>query len=110
MAFINSRKHPITHSKSASTSGMVTLLTGLALGLPATATGLPASTPSSDAQVAHAKNLPGVKVEATTTTGDYRVDQLSSPKFTQPLLDTTQYRRNIDFVVRPAGTKKGKRS
>ncbi len=89
MASINSRKHPIIHRKSASTSGMVTLLTGLALALPAIATDLPAATPSSDAQVAQAKNLPGVKVEATTT-GDYRVDQLSSPKFTQPLLDTTQ--------------------
>ena len=91
MAFINSRKHPITPRKSSSTSGLATaatLFTGLALALPAVATDMPASTPSSDAQVAHAKNLPGVKVEATTN--DYRVDQLSSPKFTQPLLDTTQ--------------------
>ena len=92
MAFINSRKHPITPRKSSSTSGLATaatLLTGLALALPAAATDMPASTPPSDAQVTHAKNLPGVKVEATAT-GDYRVDHLSSPKFTQPLLDTTQ--------------------
>ncbi len=91
MAFINSRKHSTTHRKSASSSGMVTaatLLTGLALAFPATATDTPAPASSSDAQIAHAKNLPGVKVEATTN--DYRVDQLSSPKFTQPLLDTPQ--------------------
>jgi len=91
MAFINSRKHPIAPRKSSSASGLAsaaTLLTGLALALPAAAMDTPASTPSSDAQVANAKNLPGVKVEATSN--DYRVDRLSSPKFTQPLLDTTQ--------------------
>jgi catecholate siderophore receptor len=91
MAFINSRKHPIAPRKSSSASGLAsaaTLLTGLALAFPAVATDMPASTPSSDAQVANAKNLPGVKVEATSN--DYRVDRLSSPKFTQPLLDTTQ--------------------
>jgi len=91
MAFINSRKHPITARKSSSASGLAsaaTLLTGLALAFPAVAMDTPASTPSSDAQVANAKNLPGVKVEATSN--DYRVDRLSSPKFTQPLLDTTQ--------------------
>jgi catecholate siderophore receptor len=91
MAFINSRKHPIAPRKSSSASGLAsaaTLLTGLALALPAAATDMPASTPSGDAQVANAKNLPGVKVEATSN--DYRVDHLSSPKFTQPLLDTTQ--------------------
>jgi catecholate siderophore receptor len=91
MAFINSRKHPIAPRKSSSASGLAsaaTLLTGLALAFPAVAADMPASTPSSDAQVANAKNLPGVKVEATSN--DYRVDRLSSPKFTQPLLDTTQ--------------------
>lgn len=91
MTPIKSRKHSVGQRKSQSTAAMMTaatLFTGLALALPATATDMPASTPASDAQVAHAKNLPGVKVEAASN--DYRVDHLSSPKFTQPLLDTTQ--------------------
>lgn len=50
---------------------------------------LAADLPASDAQVVNARTLPGVKVEASTM-GDYRVDQLSSPKFSQPLLDTPQ--------------------
>ncbi|HZY33366.1 MAG TPA: TonB-dependent receptor plug domain-containing protein, partial [Rhodanobacter sp.] len=89
MAHITSRKHPVSHRKSPSASGRLTaatLFTGLALALPVTAAELAVS---ADAQVATAKNLPGVKVEATTG-NDYRVDKLSSPKYTQPLLDTTQ--------------------
>lgn len=85
---IKSRKHVVPSRKQA-LAGMrtaATLFTGLVLALPAVATD--AST-TSDAQVTHAKNFPGVKVEATAS-NDYRVDQLSSPKFTQPLLDTTQ--------------------
>ena len=88
MASITSRKHPLPLRHLPAASGRrtaATLLTGLALAMPALAAELPAS----DAQVVNAKTLPGVKVEATTT-GDYRVDQLSSPKFSQPLLDTPQ--------------------
>jgi catecholate siderophore receptor len=89
MASIKSRKHPVNPRKSPATMmTAATLFTGLALALPAMATDV-SPTSSSDAQVANAKNLPGVKVEATAG-GDYRIDQLSSPKFTQPLLDTTQ--------------------
>ncbi len=65
-----------------------TLLAGLALAGPAAAD-TPAAVGATDAQMAHASNLPGIKVEASVS-GDYRVDTLSSPKFTQPLLDTTQ--------------------
>jgi catecholate siderophore receptor len=89
MAFITSRKHPIARRSPQPATGMLTaatLFTGLALALPAMASDTPAT--ESGAQVATAKNLPGVKVEATAN--DYRVDKLSSPKFTQPLLDTTQ--------------------
>jgi catecholate siderophore receptor len=91
MAFIKSRKHPITQGKPQSATGMLTaatLFTGLALALPTMAADMPATALGADPQVANAKNLPGVKVEATSN--DYRVDKLSSPKFTQPLLDTTQ--------------------
>ena len=65
-----------------------TLFTGLALAFPAAAADSPAANMLTDTQIANAKNLPGVKVVGTSN--DYRVDQLSSPKFTQPLLDTTQ--------------------
>jgi catecholate siderophore receptor len=91
MAFITSRKHPALHDKPPSASGKLTaatLFTGLALALPAMATDSPATFSASEPQTANARNLPGVKVEATRN--DYRVDGLSSPKFTQPLLDTTQ--------------------
>ncbi len=91
MAFIRSRKRPVTHPRSPSTAAMLTtasLFTSLALALPAMAADVLAASPSSGPQVADAKTLPGVQVEATAN--DYRVDRLSSPKFTQPLLDTTQ--------------------
>ncbi len=94
MAFIKSRKHSISASHCASnpTLSMVTaatLLTGLVLALPAAAADLPSAAVSTDAQTAHAKNLQGVKVTANGVS-DYRVDKVASPKFTQPLLDTTQ--------------------
>ncbi|MEP7185548.1 MAG: catecholate siderophore receptor Fiu [Rhodanobacter sp.] len=88
MPSIKSRKHPTCHRQTRPATGMrtaATLLTGLALSMPAIA----AELPTSDAQVVDAKSLPGVKVEANAA-GNYRVDRLSSPKFTQPLLDTTQ--------------------
>lgn len=91
MPFINSRKYPVARRKSPQASGMVaaaTLLTGLALALPAAAGDMPASSPDTDAQITNAKTLPGVKVEATPN--DYKIDKVSSPKFTQPILDTTQ--------------------
>jgi catecholate siderophore receptor len=95
MTPIKSRKHPVASRKQASTAGVLsaaTLFTGLALAFPAAATATDtnnASTDFTEAQVAQAKNMPGVQVQAVTG-NDYRVDKLSSPKYTQPLLDTTQ--------------------
>jgi len=92
MAFITSRKHPVQQRKSHHVSSIgtaATLLTGLALALPAAAADLSATPADSGAQVVNAKTLPGVKVEATAV-NDYRIDHLSSSKFTQPLLDTPQ--------------------
>ncbi|MES1154787.1 MAG: TonB-dependent receptor plug domain-containing protein, partial [Rhodanobacter sp.] len=89
MASIKSRKHAVGSRRQPSTAGVLTaatLVTGLALVHPAIAAD---ASPSHGAQIATAKNLPGVKVEAVAG-NDYRVDKLSSPKFTQPLLDTTQ--------------------
>ncbi|HEY1588129.1 MAG TPA: catecholate siderophore receptor Fiu, partial [Rhodanobacter sp.] len=91
MPFITSRKHPAARRKSPQASGgmvAATLLTGLALALPAAAADMPATGPDTDAQVANAKTLPSVKVEATPN--DYKIDKVSSPKFTQPILDTPQ--------------------
>ncbi|WP_158885745.1 catecholate siderophore receptor Fiu [Rhodanobacter sp. L36] len=91
MAFIKSRKHaPVARkSSNACMATTATLLTGLAFAFPVGATDMAATTSSDSPQVTNAKTLPGVHVEADRA-ADYRVDKVSSPKFTQPLLDTTQ--------------------
>lgn len=91
MAPIKSRKHPVNPRKPQSTAAMLTaatLFTGLAMALPTMAADRSAASPS-DPQVANARSLPVVNVEGTAG-NDYRVDRLSSPKFTQSLLNTTQ--------------------
>jgi catecholate siderophore receptor len=90
MAFIKSRKH----SAAACRRGINTaalLITGLVLAQGAAATDNPGNTnaPPQSAKVGDAQALPGMQVEADRSS-DYRVDKVSSPKFTQPLLDTTQ--------------------
>ena len=77
MAYIKSRKHLVPTAAA--------LLTGLALATPA----LAADDTATDAQAAKAKSLTAVTVEATRG-NDYMADKVDSPKFTQPLLDTTQ--------------------
>ncbi|KRE88400.1 catecholate siderophore receptor Fiu [Frateuria sp. Soil773] len=84
MAFIKSRKHAVNRRQSLGAATAATLLTSFALAHPA----LAADT-GTTAQVSDTKNLPGVKVEANRG-ADYHVDKVSSPKFTQPLLDTPQ--------------------
>ncbi|WP_017463244.1 catecholate siderophore receptor Fiu [Dyella ginsengisoli] len=74
MAFITARKHTLPTTAA--------LLAGMAVAQTAGAV-------DTDAQIAQARTLPGLKVEANRAP-DYRVDTLSSPKFTQPLLDTPQ--------------------
>ncbi|MFA6231346.1 MAG: catecholate siderophore receptor Fiu [Rhodanobacter sp.] len=89
MAFIKSRKHPRSSSRSAASMRWTTtaLVSGLAIATPAAATDMGSA--DTIAQIAHAKSLPRVHVQASAAP-DYRVDQVASPKFTQPLLDTTQ--------------------
>ena len=87
MAHIKSRKHAVPNTKSPQSLTAATLLTSLALGLPASA-------------VAHdVASGPGPEPQTTTLDkidvhGErikrYSADQSSSPKFTQPLVDTTQ--------------------
>lgn len=82
MGFIKSRKHPVAQRSALPAFTAATLATSLALALPAMATD--AAAPATDAQATHARRLQGITVEGTATA------QLSSPKFTQPLLDTPQ--------------------
>ncbi|PXV58347.1 catecholate siderophore receptor [Dyella jiangningensis] len=84
MAYITSRKHAVT--RNALNAAATTLMTGLALAQPALAADTPAG--SGDATTTP-KTLDGVQVQASTTS-DYKVDNLSSSKYTQPILDTTQ--------------------
>ncbi|WP_375592228.1 catecholate siderophore receptor Fiu [Chitiniphilus eburneus] len=73
MAYIRSRKHG-AHCAPALKSTTAALL---ALAVPA-------------ASVAAEATLPTVTVTAPTEQPEYKVDRVSSPKFTEPLLNTTQ--------------------
>lgn len=87
MSHIKSRKHPIKPRKSVSSLSSATLLTGMALSLPI-------------ASIAHAADDAAaptgkaVELQKMTVVGEdqsgYKEDQVSSPKFTQPLQDTPQ--------------------
>jgi catecholate siderophore receptor len=79
MAFIKSRKHA---APAVCTVGAAVLLS-LAHGAMA------ADAPPQTAKVNDAQALPGMQVEADRSS-DYRVEKVSSPKFTQSLLNTTQ--------------------
>ena len=97
MSPIKSRKHPVRHIFPAMAPGLLTtaLLGSLTL-VPAHAA-TSANTSSADAAlIAQARNLPHVQVHGSAGV-DYRIDELSSHKFTQPLLDTTQ---TIDIIGR----------
>ena len=83
MAYIKSRKHRLP-AIAAQPLAAVTLLAGLAVTAPAAAS----DDTAADAQ-SKAKSLMPVTVEATRGS-DYVADRVDSPKFTQPLLDTTQ--------------------
>jgi catecholate siderophore receptor len=91
MRLIKSRKHPVDRSTQSLTPGLLTtaLLGGLALTAHVHATDAADLLPTTEALVSQAKSLPRVQVNGHAGP-DYRVDQLSSPKFTQSLLDTTQ--------------------
>jgi catecholate siderophore receptor len=92
MAHIKSRKHAVP-AKSPQSLTAATLLTSLALGLPASAVAQDAASgPSPDAQ---ATTLDKVDVHGQRIKR-YAADHVSSPKFTQPLVDTTQTFNVID--------------
>ncbi|MDY1548221.1 catecholate siderophore receptor Fiu [Luteibacter sahnii] len=79
MAFIKSRKHAAPAARTVSAAVLLTLAHGAAA----------VDAPPQQAKVNDAQALPGMQVEADRSS-DYRADKVSSPKFTQSLLDTTQ--------------------
>jgi catecholate siderophore receptor len=82
MGYIKSRKHASLHSSPLA----ATLLTGLALATPLPSMAQTVAGPTADDQVTTLG-----KVEVRGKQGKaYTAGQVSSPKFTQPLLDTTQ--------------------
>lgn len=83
MASITSRKH----AANLAVLKTATLFTSLALALPSMAATTDDTT--IDAQLTNTRNLPGVQVDAAAA-NRYRIDNLSSAKFTEPLLDTPQ--------------------
>ncbi|MEO9078840.1 MAG: catecholate siderophore receptor Fiu, partial [Rhodanobacter sp.] len=91
MSPIKSRKHPVRRTSTSLTPGLLTtaLLGGLVLAPHARAVDNVDLTSATEAQIAQAKSLPRVQVDGYAGP-EYRIDQLSSPKFTQSLLDTTQ--------------------
>ncbi|MGF6711963.1 catecholate siderophore receptor [Luteibacter sp. W1I16] len=85
MAFIKSRKHAAPAVRTVGAAVLISLAQGAA------ASDVPAdiAAPPQQAKVNDAQALPGMQVDADRGS-DYRVDKVSSPKFTQSLLDTTQ--------------------
>lgn len=86
MTHIKSRKHPAQRIDSAQAIAAATLMTGLALACPGVASAQVASGPF-PGEVD--KTLDRIDVTADRVKR-YGADSVSSPKFTQPLLDTTQ--------------------
>jgi len=84
MDFIKSHKHPAMHPSAVTA---ISLVTGLALALPAAAA-TPSPDTMSEPQTSSARQLSAIQVHGIAN--DYKVDRLSSPKFTEPLLDTPQ--------------------
>lgn len=80
MSYIKSRKHAAAVSRPHPIAMTAALAAGLALQLPAGA-----QTPTG-----RAATLPEISVPGQADSSDYKADALSSPKFTEPLVDTTR--------------------
>jgi catecholate siderophore receptor len=78
MSYIKSRKHPAALRRHTSVAATAALAAGLAMH-PASAQTASGSTTS----------LPEISVQGDAQ-GDYKADALSSPKFTEPLINTTR--------------------
>jgi catecholate siderophore receptor len=87
MAYIRSRKHPSPAVPALPALSKCSAAIALAaLALPVAYAQAPAPAPQN--QTAKEKELPEVKVKSTTES--LKPETLSSPKFTQPLIDTPQ--------------------
>ncbi len=84
MAYIKHRKHlPHKHSVLKQTSAIGLM----AMALPVAAQNAePPKKPDGNPEV----TLPAVRATGAADTGDYKADNVASPKFTQPLVDTPQ--------------------
>ncbi|TXI74884.1 MAG: catecholate siderophore receptor Fiu [Dokdonella sp.] len=93
MSLIKSRKHATPSLRQLSPS-MASLATSIALALPAAAMAADSIATGADegylvADAGNTTQLPTVPVEGNQAPA-YKVDNLSSPKFVKPLVDTTQ--------------------
>lgn len=86
MAHIKSRKHTFSRAASPQSLTAASLVAGLALGAPMAASAQATGGPAADAQTT---TLDQVLVEGKRVK-TYSSGLLSSPKYTQPLVDTTQ--------------------
>ena len=88
MRYIQSRKHAaVRQPRHRSTAA----LAAAALALPGAVLAQSAAAPAPAASQARAEaTLPAVKVQAAAPENDYKADVVSSPKFTQPIVDTPQ--------------------
>ncbi|MFL6678301.1 MAG: catecholate siderophore receptor Fiu [Burkholderiaceae bacterium] len=84
---IQSRKHAAARQPRHRS----TVALAAALALPGTVLAQSAVAPAAGASQARGEaTLPAVKVQAAAPENDYKADAVSSPKFTQPLVDTPQ--------------------
>lgn len=88
MSYIQSRKHAVAlqprHRSTVALAAAALALPGAVLAQSAAAPAAAASQPRAEA------TLPTVKVQAAAPDNDYKADVVSSPKFTQPIVDTPQ--------------------
>lgn len=88
MRYIQSRKHAAVR-QPRHRSGVA--LAAAAFALPGAVLAQSAPAPTAAASQARAEaTLPTVKVQAAAPENDYKADVVSSPKFTQPIVDTPQ--------------------
>ena len=87
MRYIQSRKHAAARQPRHRSTAVL----AAAFALPGAALAQAASAPAAAASQPRAETtLPAVKVQAAALENDYKADVVSSPKFTQPIVDTPQ--------------------
>ncbi|MEY4564212.1 MAG: hypothetical protein RLZZ618_3489 [Pseudomonadota bacterium] len=95
MAHIKSRKHAPVLTLNPATAALAVLAMPMAAfaqaaAAPAASASAPAAAATPAAAPAAPATLPAVRVKAAPVQNNYKADTSSSPKFTQPLVNTTQ--------------------